>query len=125
MSVAPVLHNFRSIVEAKIEAWTLTREVPAYSGVAQPPPKTVGQRLLGNAVLKHGNKNDHIDARKLASLLRLDELEPVYHGQRVLNLIKIQGTGSRTPGPLLFRMRYHDFRGGPEHFRGQPTKEHV
>ena len=34
-----------------------------------------------NALLKHGNKNDRIDARKLANLLRLEELEPVYHGQ--------------------------------------------
>ena len=34
-----------------------------------------------NALLKHGNKNDCIGARKLADLLRLDDLEPVYHGQ--------------------------------------------
>ena len=34
-----------------------------------------------NALLKHGNKNDRIDARKLAHLLRLNDLEPVYHGQ--------------------------------------------
>jgi len=34
-----------------------------------------------NALLKHGNKNDRIDARKLANLLRLEELEPVYHSQ--------------------------------------------
>jgi transposase len=33
------------------------------------------------ALLKHGNKNDRIDAGKLANLLRLDNLEPVYHGQ--------------------------------------------
>jgi len=33
------------------------------------------------ALLKHGNKNDRIDASKLANLLRLDNLEPVYHGQ--------------------------------------------
>src|SRR5947199_10217951 len=33
-----------------------------------------------NALLKHGNKTDKIDARKLADLLRLNDLEPVYHG---------------------------------------------
>ena len=33
------------------------------------------------ALLKRGNKNDRIDAGKLADLLRLDSLEPVYHGQ--------------------------------------------
>jgi transposase len=30
-----------------------------------------------NALLKHGNKSDKIDARKLADLLRLNDLEPV------------------------------------------------
>jgi hypothetical protein len=30
-----------------------------------------------NALLKHGNKSDGIDARKLAELLRLDNLKPV------------------------------------------------
>jgi hypothetical protein len=35
-----------------------------------------------NALLKHGNKSDKIDARKLANLLRLNDLEPVYHDPR-------------------------------------------
>ena len=34
-----------------------------------------------NALLKHGKKNDRIDARKLSHLLRLGDLESVYHGQ--------------------------------------------
>jgi transposase len=34
-----------------------------------------------NALLKSGNKSDPIDARKLAELLRLESLSPVYHGQ--------------------------------------------
>jgi transposase len=34
-----------------------------------------------NALLKEGNKNDQIDARKLASLLRANLLKPVYHGE--------------------------------------------
>jgi len=33
-----------------------------------------------NALLKAGNKNDRIDARKLADLLRRGLLWPVYHG---------------------------------------------
>ena len=32
-----------------------------------------------NALLKMGNKNDRIDARKLAELLRSGLLSPVYH----------------------------------------------
>jgi hypothetical protein len=34
-------------------------------------------------LLKHGNKSDKIDARKLAERLRLHDLKPVYHGVRV------------------------------------------
>jgi len=34
-----------------------------------------------NALLKGGNKNDKIDARKLAELLRAGLLSPVYHGE--------------------------------------------
>jgi transposase len=34
-----------------------------------------------NALLKVGNKSDRIDARKLAELLRGNQLRPVYHGE--------------------------------------------
>src|SRR5579884_1711882 len=34
-----------------------------------------------NALLKVGNKNDRVDARKLAQLLRAGLLSPVYHGE--------------------------------------------
>ena len=34
-----------------------------------------------NALLKHGNKSDRIDACKLADLLCLNDLEPVYRGE--------------------------------------------
>jgi hypothetical protein len=34
-----------------------------------------------NALLKHGNKSDKIDARKLADRLRLNDLDPIYHGE--------------------------------------------
>jgi hypothetical protein len=34
-----------------------------------------------NALLKEGSKGDKIDARKLAELLRLNNLKPVYHGE--------------------------------------------
>src|SRR6476620_12217585 len=41
-----------------------------------------------NALLKHGNKNDKIDARKLADLLRLNDLEPVYHGETGVRMLR-------------------------------------
>ena len=41
-----------------------------------------------NALLKHGNKNDRIDARKLAELLRLNNLKPVYHGQTGVRMLR-------------------------------------
>jgi transposase len=41
-----------------------------------------------NALLKHGNKSDKIDARKLANLLRLNGLEPVYHGESGVRMLR-------------------------------------
>src|SRR5580692_155451 len=41
-----------------------------------------------NALLKAGNKNDRIDARKLADLLRSELLAPVYHGENGVRVLK-------------------------------------
>jgi transposase len=41
-----------------------------------------------NALLKHGNKSDRIDARKLAELLRGGQLKPVYHGEHGVRVLK-------------------------------------
>jgi transposase len=41
-----------------------------------------------NALLKAGNKNDRIDARKLADLLRSGLLSPVYHGEAGVRTLK-------------------------------------
>ena len=41
-----------------------------------------------NALLKAGNKNDRIDARKLADLLRVGLLSPVYHGESGVRMLK-------------------------------------
>jgi transposase len=44
-----------------------------------------------NAPLTDGSKSDRIDARKLAELLRGNQLRPVYHGdQRVTNLKRVR-----------------------------------
>jgi transposase len=41
-----------------------------------------------NALLKEGSKGDKIDARKLAELLRLNNLTPVYHGENGIRTLK-------------------------------------
>jgi transposase len=41
-----------------------------------------------NALLKEGNKSDRIDARKLAELLYLNKLKPVYHGEHGVQTLK-------------------------------------
>jgi transposase len=41
-----------------------------------------------NALLKAGNKNDRIDARKLAELLYLGKLNPVHHGEHGIRTLK-------------------------------------
>src|SRR6516165_12795406 len=41
-----------------------------------------------NTLLKAGNKNDRIDARKLADLLRVGLLSPVYHGESGVRMLK-------------------------------------
>src|ERR1700675_4496915 len=41
-----------------------------------------------NALLKAGNKNDRIDAHKLADLLRTELLSPVYHGENGVRTLR-------------------------------------
>src|ERR1700745_1019872 len=41
-----------------------------------------------NKSMREGNKNDKIDARRLAELLRVDHLTPVYHGEHGLRTLK-------------------------------------
>ena len=43
------------------------------------------------ALLKEGNKSDRIDARKLAELLRTNQLKPVYHGEHGVRTLKELG----------------------------------
>src|SRR5258708_8167137 len=41
-----------------------------------------------NASMRDGNQSDKIDARRLAELLRLNHLNPVYHGEHGLRSLK-------------------------------------
>jgi transposase len=43
------------------------------------------------ALLKDGSKSDRIDARKLAELLRTNQLKPVYHGEHGIRTLKELG----------------------------------
>jgi transposase len=44
-----------------------------------------------SALLKDGSKSDRIDARKLAELLRTNQLKPVYHGEHGMRTLKELG----------------------------------
>jgi transposase len=44
-----------------------------------------------NALLKDGNKNDRVDAQKLAELLRTNQVKPVYHGKHRTRALKELG----------------------------------
>jgi len=44
-----------------------------------------------NALLKEGNKNDRIEARKLAELLRTNQVKAVYHGEHGTRALKELG----------------------------------
>ena len=43
------------------------------------------------ALLQEGNKSDRIDARKLAEMLRTNQLKPVYHGEHGVRTLKELG----------------------------------
>jgi transposase len=60
--------------EGTSAAWLYDLLAPQVSRVVVCNPRK-------NALLKGGNKNDRIDARKLADLLRAGLLSPVYHGE--------------------------------------------
>jgi hypothetical protein len=70
-----------------------------------------------NALLKAGNKNDRVDARKLCDLLRAGFPAPVYHGEpgvrtlsrRIAERLFLARAG-RVPGCLTKQVTYDDGR---------------
>jgi hypothetical protein len=50
--------------------------------------------------MREGNQNDKIDARRLAELLRLNHLHPVYHGEHGLAWIIHDFAGGKRKGAL-------------------------
>jgi hypothetical protein len=65
-----------------------------------------------NALLKAGNKNDRVDARKLSELLRAGLLTPVYHGDSGVRTLRELSRSYLTVTKDLTRdgMRRHDGR---------------
>src|ERR1700680_1394497 len=100
-----------------------------------------------NALLKEGSKNEKVDARKLADLLRTGMLRPVYHGEhglrtlrelartyqtlsqdlnREMNRLKAlyRGWGIACGGPQVYAPRYREeWLGRIEHGGGRRRAE--
>src|SRR6516165_10484777 len=55
------------------------------------------------ALLKEGNKNDRVDARKLAELLRTNQLKAVYHGEHGIRTLKELGRSYLTVSKEITR----------------------
>src|ERR1700746_683215 len=70
-------------------AWLHDLLKPHVSGLVVCDPRKA-------ALLKKGNKSDRIDARKLAELLRTNQLKAVYHGEHGIRTLK--ELGRRTKG---------------------------
>jgi transposase len=78
-TILQFIHGLRGSVHVTLEegtcaAWLHDLLKPHVASVLVCDPRK-------NALLKAGNKNDRIDARKLADLLRTGLLSPVYHGE--------------------------------------------
>jgi len=70
-----------TLEEGTCAAWLYDLLVPQVSRLVVCDPRH-------NALLKAGSKDDPMDAHKLAELLRLNALRPVYHGQQSLATLK-------------------------------------
>jgi transposase len=70
-----------SFEEGTVAAWLYELLKPRVARVVACNPRR-------NALLKVGNKDDRIDARKLSELLRGGQLQPVYHGEHGLRTLK-------------------------------------
>src|ERR1700693_6199890 len=62
-----------------------------------------------NASMREGNQSDKIDARRLAELLRLNHLSPVYHGEhglrRLKELLRIYWPITKDVGRVMSRVK--------------------
>src|SRR4029077_3164829 len=85
-TILQFLHGLRGSLHVTFEegtcaAWLHDLLKPHVASVVVCDPRK-------NALLKAGNKNDRIDARKLADLLRTRLLSPVYHGENGVRALR-------------------------------------
>ena len=93
-TILEFVHGLRGTVSVTFEegtsaAWLhdLLKPHVAYLVVSDPRK---------NALLKDGSKSDRIDARKLAELLRGNQLHSVYHGEQGVRTLKELGRSYQT-----------------------------
>jgi transposase len=79
-AIVDLLKGLRGVLQVTFEEGTHSAWL--YDVVVRRVPRVVVCNPRKNALLKSGNKNDQIDARKLAELLRAGMLSPVYHGEQ-------------------------------------------
>jgi transposase len=85
-TILQFLHGLRGELQVTLEegtsaAWLYDLLKPHVARIVVCDPRK-------NASMKQGNKSDKIDARRLAELLRLNHLNPVYHGEHGLRTLK-------------------------------------
>jgi transposase len=85
-TILTFIHGLRGSLHVNLEegtcaAWLHDLLKPHVTAVLVCDPRK-------NALLKSGNKNDRIDARKLADLLRIGLLSAVYHGESGVRALK-------------------------------------
>jgi transposase len=85
-TILQFIHGLRGTLHVTLEegtcaAWLHDLLQPHVASVLVCDPRK-------NALLKSGNKNDRIDARKLADLLRTGLLSPVYHAENGVRTLK-------------------------------------
>jgi hypothetical protein len=84
-----------------------TSAVWLYDGLKPHVTKLVVCDPRKNKSMREGNQSDKIDARRLADLLRLDHLTPVYHGEHGLRTLKELVRSPRCSGLEILYQRFH------------------
>jgi hypothetical protein len=105
-TILEFIHGLRGSLSVTFEegtwaAWLHDLLLPHVTRVVACDPRK-------NALLKVGNHNDRMDARKLSELLYLNKLSPVYHGEQGIRTntpepINLTWAGKRTKHPCSFQ----------------------